>query len=293
MVTSPRLSASGRDLRAWRPPSAATFGAQRWYARVGAVVEGVGARPTAAARAAASVASRRHPGDDRGWSGPARSGVDRGHVVPLPPPGSSAVGGPDCSRADDHVECHGMLPSVGESSALERDQCAPCLTRNVKSTALDKLITARICGTLLPCERPSPPGNRAARAELDRRDQGRGPPPAGGRSRRARPVAPRRGRDRSAWRPRRSTATSRAATTCCPPSSSTPTTPSATRPQRAEAEARKAARRPRAPAGCATCRSVRRWALANQHEFALIFGSPVPGYRAPRTRSNPLPASRC
>ena len=31
----------------------------------------------------------------------------------------------------------------------------------------------------------------------------------------------------------------------------------------------------------AVCTAVRNWALANRHEYALIFGSPVPGYRAP------------
>lgn len=31
----------------------------------------------------------------------------------------------------------------------------------------------------------------------------------------------------------------------------------------------------------AACRAVRRWALASPHEYALIYGSPVPGYRAP------------
>ena len=31
----------------------------------------------------------------------------------------------------------------------------------------------------------------------------------------------------------------------------------------------------------ATCRTVRRWALEHPHEYALIYGSPVPGYRAP------------
>ncbi|NJC69506.1 TetR/AcrR family transcriptional regulator [Planosporangium thailandense] len=31
----------------------------------------------------------------------------------------------------------------------------------------------------------------------------------------------------------------------------------------------------------ATCHAVRDWALANPHEYALIYGSPVPGYRAP------------
>jgi len=30
-----------------------------------------------------------------------------------------------------------------------------------------------------------------------------------------------------------------------------------------------------------TCRAVRAWALAHPHEYALIFGSPVPGYAAP------------
>src|SRR3954471_654211 len=31
------------------------------------------------------------------------------------------------------------------------------------------------------------------------------------------------------------------------------------------------------------CDRVRRWAIANPHEYALIYGSPVPGYRAPVT----------
>jgi AcrR family transcriptional regulator len=31
----------------------------------------------------------------------------------------------------------------------------------------------------------------------------------------------------------------------------------------------------------AVCRAVRRWALAHPHEYALLYGSPVPGYRAP------------
>jgi AcrR family transcriptional regulator len=30
------------------------------------------------------------------------------------------------------------------------------------------------------------------------------------------------------------------------------------------------------------CHAVRDWALANPHEWALIYGSPVPGYQAPR-----------
>jgi len=31
------------------------------------------------------------------------------------------------------------------------------------------------------------------------------------------------------------------------------------------------------------CHAVRDWARANPHEYALIYGSPVPGYRAPQT----------
>ncbi|MGW3506530.1 TetR/AcrR family transcriptional regulator [Streptomyces sp. NPDC000994] len=33
----------------------------------------------------------------------------------------------------------------------------------------------------------------------------------------------------------------------------------------------------------AVCEAVRGWALAHPHEYALIYGSPVPGYVAPRT----------
>jgi AcrR family transcriptional regulator len=32
----------------------------------------------------------------------------------------------------------------------------------------------------------------------------------------------------------------------------------------------------------ATCTAIRGWALANPHEYALIYGSPVPGYQAPQ-----------
>jgi AcrR family transcriptional regulator len=32
----------------------------------------------------------------------------------------------------------------------------------------------------------------------------------------------------------------------------------------------------------AVCRSVRTWALAHPHEYALLYGSPVPGYTAPQ-----------
>ncbi|MGW2311882.1 TetR/AcrR family transcriptional regulator [Actinomadura luteofluorescens] len=32
----------------------------------------------------------------------------------------------------------------------------------------------------------------------------------------------------------------------------------------------------------AVCRAVREWALAHPHEYALLYGSPVPGYQAPQ-----------
>ena len=37
----------------------------------------------------------------------------------------------------------------------------------------------------------------------------------------------------------------------------------------------------------AVCEAVRAWALAHPHEYALIYGSPVPGYTAPRTTVPP------
>ncbi|MET8148362.1 TetR/AcrR family transcriptional regulator [Actinoplanes sp. NPDC049668] len=37
----------------------------------------------------------------------------------------------------------------------------------------------------------------------------------------------------------------------------------------------------------ALCHTVRDWALANPHEWALIYGSPVPGYQAPRDTVEP------
>ncbi|MBW0092535.1 TetR/AcrR family transcriptional regulator [Pseudonocardia sp. KRD-184] len=37
----------------------------------------------------------------------------------------------------------------------------------------------------------------------------------------------------------------------------------------------------------AVCRSAREWALAHPHEYALVYGSPVPGYAAPRTTIGP------
>lgn len=37
----------------------------------------------------------------------------------------------------------------------------------------------------------------------------------------------------------------------------------------------------------AVCTAVRRWALDHPHEYALIYGSPVPGYSAPQTTAEP------
>jgi AcrR family transcriptional regulator len=37
----------------------------------------------------------------------------------------------------------------------------------------------------------------------------------------------------------------------------------------------------------ATCRAIRDWALEHPHEYALIYGSPVPGYRAPDATIGP------
>src|SRR5690242_7837663 len=33
--------------------------------------------------------------------------------------------------------------------------------------------------------------------------------------------------------------------------------------------------------------AIRRWALAHPHEYALIYGSPVPGYAAPQDTIDP------
>jgi AcrR family transcriptional regulator len=49
--------------------------------------------------------------------------------------------------------------------------------------------------------------------------------------------------------------------------------------------AAEAADEPSAPPGerwLAVCRAVRSWALAHPHEYALLYGSPVPGYEAPK-----------
>jgi AcrR family transcriptional regulator len=35
------------------------------------------------------------------------------------------------------------------------------------------------------------------------------------------------------------------------------------------------------------CRAIRRWALEHPHEYALLYGAPVPGYRAPELTTDP------
>jgi AcrR family transcriptional regulator len=54
--------------------------------------------------------------------------------------------------------------------------------------------------------------------------------------------------------------------------------------ERAEARVDRADRRGR---WLAACQAARRWALRNPHEYALIYGSPVPGYAAPRDTVGP------
>ena len=41
----------------------------------------------------------------------------------------------------------------------------------------------------------------------------------------------------------------------------------------------------------AACRAVRAWALAHPHEYALVYGSPVPGYEAPEQTIEPASRS--
>ena len=42
----------------------------------------------------------------------------------------------------------------------------------------------------------------------------------------------------------------------------------------------------------AACRAVRDWALAHPHEYALVYGSPVPGYAAPQATIGPASPGR-
>ncbi|MFJ6567566.1 TetR/AcrR family transcriptional regulator [Streptomyces sp. NPDC091292] len=51
----------------------------------------------------------------------------------------------------------------------------------------------------------------------------------------------------------------------------------------AEGAHTKAAEEPPARRWVAVCEAVRGWALKHPHEYALIYGSPVPGYTAPET----------
>ncbi|MGI5467518.1 TetR/AcrR family transcriptional regulator [Streptomyces sp. CA-132043] len=53
------------------------------------------------------------------------------------------------------------------------------------------------------------------------------------------------------------------------------------------ARARVDAGAPPAARWTAVCRAVREWALAHPHEYALLYGSPVPGYHAPDATAEP------
>ncbi|MEV6652500.1 TetR/AcrR family transcriptional regulator [Streptomyces sp. NPDC051219] len=55
----------------------------------------------------------------------------------------------------------------------------------------------------------------------------------------------------------------------------------------AETALARAAGAPHPDRWIAVCVAVRGWALAHPHEYALIYGSPVPGYTAPRTTVGP------
>jgi AcrR family transcriptional regulator len=50
----------------------------------------------------------------------------------------------------------------------------------------------------------------------------------------------------------------------------------------AAAEAADVPSAPPAERWLVVCRAVRAWALAHPHEYALLYGSPVPGYQAPK-----------
>ena len=55
----------------------------------------------------------------------------------------------------------------------------------------------------------------------------------------------------------------------------------------AEAAIAAAAGAPARERWAAACRAIRAWAVARPHEYALIYGSPVPGYRAPEATVGP------
>jgi len=60
--------------------------------------------------------------------------------------------------------------------------------------------------------------------------------------------------------------------------------------ERVEAAERESRSRAVTARALAVCEAVHAWALANAHEYALIYGSPVPGYAAPEATI--VPASR-
>ncbi|MFB7357086.1 TetR/AcrR family transcriptional regulator [Streptomyces gardneri] len=55
----------------------------------------------------------------------------------------------------------------------------------------------------------------------------------------------------------------------------------------AESAARETGGQPSLDRWTAVCRAVRAWAVAHPHEYALIYGSPVPGYTAPQDTNAP------
>src|SRR5437016_3399415 len=57
--------------------------------------------------------------------------------------------------------------------------------------------------------------------------------------------------------------------------------------ERAEAAERASRNRGADARWLSVCEAVRAWALADPHEYALIFGSPVPGYAAPEATIGP------
>ncbi|GGT93428.1 MULTISPECIES: TetR/AcrR family transcriptional regulator [Streptomyces] len=57
--------------------------------------------------------------------------------------------------------------------------------------------------------------------------------------------------------------------------------------EEADARAAGADPRDRLARWVAVCRAVRSWAVAHPHEYALIYGSPVPGYSAPQDTVGP------
>jgi len=55
----------------------------------------------------------------------------------------------------------------------------------------------------------------------------------------------------------------------------------------AETATASAAEKPGRVRWIAACHAIRAWAVAHPHEYALIYGSPVPGYRAPEATIGP------